>query len=255
MKCKILYVGILSILASSLSASLSGYLHLSPVSFDKGHPTFTNVEIMKVGIGIGPVVFGTHLVGYKTMPNSHWPYVELFPLKMHFILFDSKRTNLYGYVHYSPDGEAELFDENKGWSSWSSMWYYSFGLGATLYYSLRFRVGYFNSSSSKAPDILSCNAIYGTVGIGLPDFYGKCDWGDVAKKGFKKPYVAVLTTVGGAIICPVLGFIAFDVFNKIGEHKSKLSPDASAFPILFGGPFVGAFIGGLAGLYWTASRE
>ncbi|MDD5528655.1 MAG: hypothetical protein PHX21_01340 [bacterium] len=241
------------LLTPSFAQGVESYFHVCPLSLDKGTSSFTSMDFMELGFGAGPVVLGTEFIGYKVVPGGHQYNIEMFPLKAYLILSDTKRMKLYGYLNYSPFGEGgsgyEYELERGDISGSSSVHSLSLGIGATFYHSMRLCLGYYNS---EGPYNLRSGNVYASLGVGLPDFYGK--WNPV--KGEKSALARIgLPTLGGALASPLIGFAGTLVFGVIkGTGKTGIYYDPDAILIALLGVPVGAVIGLASGIYWSTCK-
>ncbi|MDD2891335.1 MAG: hypothetical protein PHE49_11970, partial [bacterium] len=76
-----LIFSLIIILTPSFAHGFKSYFHACPLSLDKGFPSYTSMDFMELGFGVGPVVVGTDFIGYKVVPGGHHYNVEMFPLK------------------------------------------------------------------------------------------------------------------------------------------------------------------------------
>ncbi|MFA5033001.1 MAG: hypothetical protein WC614_08280 [bacterium] len=249
MKNKIaLFFSLIIILTPSFAHGFKSYFHVCPLSLDKGFPSFTSMDFMELGFGAGPVVVGTDFIGYKVMPGFYQYNVEMLPIKAYIILSDSKKMKLYTYLNYSSFGWSEITNECYYGSSWVRS--LSLGIGATFYQSLRFRIGYYNANS-QTPCPLRTNTIYTSLGVGVPDFYGK--WKLV--KGKKDSFGRIATSMlCGILAGPLVGLAGVGVFGKINGCDNSCLVDPDAFPIFFLGAPAGAIVGLASGIYWNTCK-
>ncbi|MDD2890313.1 MAG: hypothetical protein PHE49_06710 [bacterium] len=243
-----LIFSLIIILAPSFAHGFKSYFHVCPLSLDKGFPSYTSMDFMELGFGVGPVVVGTDFIGYKVVPGGHHYNVEMFPLKAYIILSDSKKMKLYTYLNYSPFGDAgDCYYYLSYVPISSAVHSFSLGIGATFYHSMRLCLGYYNS---EGPYNLHSSNIYTSLGVGVPDFYGK--WKLV--KGKKDTFGRIATSMlCGVLAGPLVGFAGFLAFDVINGSE-PISPDDDAFPIVFLGAPVGAIVGLASGLYWNTCK-
>lgn len=251
MKFKILFVFFMTVSAAPLFAEgIQSYFHVSPLSLDRGFPSFTSMDFMELGFGIGPVIIGTELLGYKEMPGSYISNIEIAPIRTYFMLSNTPKTKLYGFFTYSYYGETEIQETN--YYIFPGVRSFSLGVGATFHNSLRLRIGYYNGSSNDPQTSLRSNTLYASLGSGFPDFYGK--WRKVKNKNnaFKR---VLLTTLAGTLGGSIIGTGGFLAFSEMNDSRNILSGDPYAFAIVFFGAPAGLLVGLISGIYWTTSCD
>lgn len=248
-------MAVLNLLLLFSVSSIEGKYYFTPLSADIGYDFF-DIHSLSFGIGTNRLIIGTSILESKAFPFispkevlTYGKYsMEILPINIFLLLKNDKRFNLYGYFCSNEWLTGPLTDYDYNATDLLSYGYFRIGIGTTIYSFVRLSIGYFNGSfvgRSNYPDTIpstkfKSNALYATMGFGLPDL-----WKDFKFESHttNSSLTDIILQFGGGGTGSILGLFAgysitwaaISMTELFGAHPYWTFPSEASSGVMWGG--------------------